>query len=1121
MSQTSDVGPLGRALSDVLDEREIVTFFSRSAFHKARAYQAEGRVLAVEVSEDLTRVRASVSGSERSPYQVDIRLDFAGDRLADLDGDCTCPMAFNCKHVAVSLLEALSGSDKLVDAALSPGRRLGAGRSLSPAAPTLPYEVTEWLERVGNATRGNDYPPEMTQRLLYCLGPSRDSAQMPSLAVSLLSARVTKGGELGGTITQPNAYGLTAERAPKYFRDCDIDILVQLSSHLQAYAYSVGHRPVSIELLRQIIATGRAFWLDYKGVQLRWGETRAGRLEWRQSGKRNVVPVLIAPGATVLNAEPPVYIDEAAGLVGPVEFGLSPRLAYQLLSAPAIPRAQLEEFSRRLGQKLPGEHHGLLPATPSAVVKIDEDPIPVLRLMLGRAASYGYYRHDGPDQVPVAHLSFRYGPAEIEPSERGARIEAFQDGQVYAIGRRRAKENEALKRLAALGFRQARSVFPALGDKHFHDLTFAKPYDWLDFLSVHVPQLRVDGFEIRIDDSFPYRLAESSGEFDAELESSGIDWFDLALGIEISGERHDLAPMLAALVLRADFDPETIRQLATEGNRFYLPLADGRHLLLAANRLLPLVLALHSLKLNGLSLDGRSGKIRLSRVDVVPLLALENEDFVFKGADNLRRLADLLHVHGQAGPRLPEGFRAELRPYQAQGVAWLDLLRESGLGGVLADDMGLGKTVQILALLALEKARGHLDAPALVVAPTSLMSNWLSEARKFAPDLKVLMLHGADRKQSFAAIAEHDVVLSTYPLIARDHEVLLSRQWHMAVLDEAQTVKNPNAATTRWLRGIRAKHRFCLTGTPMENHLGELWSVMSFANPGYLGDKVEFARRWRTPIEKRGDKYRAAALAQRVKPFLLRRTKAEVAAELPAKTEIVEHVVLEGDQRDLYDSIRLSMSDKVRKAIAERGLARSHIVVLEALLRMRQACCDPALLKLDDGVERESAKLDRLMEMVTELLSEGRKIIVFSQFTSMLDLIRNRFDAEHVRYSVLTGETRDRKSSIDGFQNGASDVFLISLKAGGVGINLTAADTVIIFDPWWNPAVEEQAIDRAHRIGQDKAVFVYRLTAVGTIEEKMDELKARKRALADSLFERDGRIASALTEEDVRALFDA
>ena len=298
--------------------------------------------------------------------------------------------------------------------------------------------------------------------------------------------------------------------------------------------------------------------------------------------------------------------------------------------------------------------------------------------------------------------------------------------------------------------------------------------------------------------------------------------------------------------------------LAEAGDRFYLPLPDGRHVSLAADRFLPLVLALHSLNLQG-AVAGKSGKIRLSRTDIVPLLGLENEAFAFRGAENLRRLAGLLQARGLAAPPMPAGFKATLRPYQAHGVAWLDLLRESGLGGVLADDMGLGKTVQVLALLALEKARGSMTGPVLVVAPTSLMTNWFNEARRFAPELRVLVLHGSLRKQSFAVIADHDLVLTTYPLIARDHEVLLSREWHIAVLDEAQTIKNPNAATTRWLRGINARHRFCLTGTPMENHLGELWSIMTFVNPGHLGDKAAFARQWRGPIEKRGDKARAVA----------------------------------------------------------------------------------------------------------------------------------------------------------------------------------------------------------------------------------------------------------------------
>jgi superfamily II DNA or RNA helicase len=1117
MPQTSVISGRAVGFADVVPQKDIVSFFSRAAFDKARVYQAESRVADLQISDDFSRICASVRGSNRTPYSVDIRLDFSNGRLADIDGECTCPMVSNCKHVAATLLEALTAEP--IGAKLPSEESAGVGSLPSQAAPVLSSDVTDWLEKIGKAIRGNEYPADISQRLLYRLQASQSEAEMPRLHVSLLSAKIGRGGELGGNITQPSEYDFVAERAPKYFRDCDIDILVRLSSQLKVGAYSRHGGPISAKLLQEIVETGRAFWGDHKQAPLRWSETRAGRIEWRPSSKRGIAPYLIVPGAIALNAEPPIYVDEAAGLVGTVELGLPPRLAWQLLAAPRIPRAQVGELSRRLAAKLPGEHHGLLPAAPAVTVTIDEDPMPILRLMQGHTGWYSYHYEKNSDQMPVAHLSFRYGPAEIEPSEKPNRIEIFQKGHAHVIIRRRAREKDAPKRLTELGFVPARSVYPALGGEHFYDLTFANPHDWFDFLGSKLAQLRADGFEIRIDNEFPQRLAESSGIFDAEFESSGIDWFDLALGVEIDGEWHDLAPALSALVAAPDFKPDRIKELAGNERPFYLPLADGRHLSLAANRFLPLILALHDLKLSG-AFANASGKIRLSRADAVSALSFENREFTFRGAEGIRHLAGLLRLRGLTDPRLPENFHAALRPYQAQGVAWLDLLRESGLGGVLADDMGLGKTVQILALLALEKARGRLEQPALVVAPTSLMTNWFNEARKFAPELKLLALHGADRKQSFASIREHDVVLTTYPLIVRDHETLLSQEWHMVVLDEAQTVKNPNAATTRLLRNIKARHRFCLTGTPMENHLGELWSIMNFANPGYLGDKSEFARRWRAPIEKRGDKGHAAALARRVRPFLLRRTKAEVASELPPKTEIVERVTLEGSQRDLYDSIRLSMSDKVRKAIMERGLAKSHIIVLEALLRLRQACCDPALLKLDNRIERSSVKLDRLMEMVLELLSESRKIIVFSQFTSMISLIRRRLDAERIGYSVLTGETADRKRAIEDFQSGGHDIFLVSLKAGGVGLNLTAADTVIVFDPWWNPAVEEQAIDRAHRIGQDKPVFVYRLVAANTIEEKMDELKQRKRALADGLFDGAGRIGSALTEEDVRALFD-
>lgn len=1100
-----------QVLSDVLKRKSIYTYFSRSAMEKGVVYQAQGRVSNLKVSHDLKHVTAEVRGSGSNRYQVDIALVFSGDELIDLDGDCSCPMEYNCKHVAATLLEALSGKEV-------PATHTHAAQSGPSAPPVLSFELTSWIDSVGRAARVDAVGGDQSQCLLYCLQPS-DHA-MPRLELSLRSVRVLKGGGFADNYTSPSLFEFKPERAPKYFRDVDIDIMTQVAAGARSY-YEQG--PYSEELLKRMIATGRAFWLDHKQNPLKWADAREGRIEWQSAGKRGLTPHLVLAGAVALNAEPPVYVDEAAGLIGPVQLGLPPRLAFQFLSAPAIPRAQVQEVSRRLGQKLPESHHGLLPAPPTVAVTIEEDPRPVLRLRRGHVMSYYSYSRGGNQErgpAAVASLGFRYGGFDIDPTQRASRVELFQAGALFAITRRQSKEKQARKRLTDIGLRDARQALPTLDYRHAADLTLSDQGDWFDFLAQHAGQLRSEGFEILIDDDFPYRLADSSGDFDAELEASGIDWFELALGIDIDGERHDLAPLVAALVSAPDFTPDRLRQLAERGDRFYLPLTDGRQLALAADRFLPLVLALHSLHLSGTLADG-SKKIRLSQAEVVPLLGLENESFVFRGADNLRRLANLLQLRGLTAPELPPTFRATLRPYQAQGVAWLDLLRESGLGGVLADDMGLGKTIQILALIALEKQRGPLASPVLVVAPTSLMTNWSAEAQKFAPDLKVLVLQGPARKERFAAIAEHDVVLTTYPLIVRDRDVLLAREWHIAVLDEAQTVKNPDAATTRCLRDIKATHRFCLTGTPMENHLGELWSIMSFVNPGYLGDKATFSRQWRTPIEKRGDKIRAAALAQRAKPFLLRRTKTEVATELPPKSEILETIALEGPQRDLYDSIRLSMSRKVREAIAERGLAKSHIVVLEALLRMRQACCDPALLKLRDSVERPSAKLERLIEMVTELLSEGRKIIVFSQFTSMLDLIRRRLDADGLSYSLLTGDTKNRKAAIETFQNGAAEVFLVSLKAGGVGLNLTAADTVIIFDPWWNPAVEEQAIDRAYRIGQDKAVFVYRLVAAGTIEEKMDELKARKRALADSLFERDGRIASALTEDDVKALFEA
>ena len=1104
------------------NRKDIASFFSRAALRKGEDYWAKDRVQGLEASDDLSRIRAQVQGTLRQPYEVDIDLRWNAGHIRAIDGHCTCPMSYNCKHVAAAVLTAVEGEGEIDGLSARASRqppRASAPLAAQPkdgSPPPLPHDVAAWLQQVTRAPRGDDYPPEIRQRLIYILQPKAVGTQMPGAAVTLHSARLLKEGGLAESLSRVALSNFLSEQAaPKFYRDSDLDIITLLRRESGGYLFSDGMPVPSAALIEKIVATGRAYWIDHRGEPLRWAAPRPGEVAWRLVGIGGSRPHLTVEGAVALNADPPVYVDGQTGEIGRVDLDLPARLAHRLLSAPLIPREQMARVAELLTRKLPELRRELLPAEPEPAQRIDQDPVPVLRLMIATPGPYHYG-----DPPPVARLSFRYGPIEIAANAPAGDADAFLDGRLYTVVRRSKSEEEAIKRVQRCGFGQAIRVSPYLDREHRSDFAFATPRQWLEFLESKQERLRREGFEIQIDEGFPYRIAPSSCAIDAEFEGSGIDWFALNLGIEIDGQRHDLVPAIAELLASARFSPQEIEGLAERSQSFFLPLTDGRHVALAAARLLPLLLALHSVRLGGRWEDG-SKKVEVSRADIVPLLGFETPEFRFRGADNLRRMAELVRSQELARPMLPPDFKGVLRPYQAAGVAWLDLLRESGLGGILADDMGLGKTVQVLALLAMERARGSAAHPSLVVCPTSLVENWRNEARKFAPTLEVLVLHGPRRKQHFDSIPRHDLVLTTYPLISRDHEALLSREWHAAVLDEAQVIKNPAAATTRALRDIKARHRFCLTGTPMENHLGELWSLMNFANPGYLGDKTGFARTWRTPIEKRGDEQRAAALRRRIKPFLLRRAKAEVASELPPKSEIVESIVLEGAQRDLYDAVRISMAAKVRQAIAERGLARSHILVLEALLRMRQVCCDPRLLKLDDSVERPSGKLERLMEMVPELLSEGRKLIVFSQFTSMLALIRSRLDDASIRYSLLTGETRNRQAAIDRFQDGTNDVFLVSLKAGGVGLNLTAADTVVIFDPWWNPAVEEQAIDRAHRIGQDKAVFVYRLMASGTIEEKMDELKARKRALADGLYDREGRMSTALTEEDVAALFEA
>jgi SNF2 family DNA or RNA helicase len=447
-------------------------------------------------------------------------------------------------------------------------------------------------------------------------------------------------------------------------------------------------------------------------------------------------------------------------------------------------------------------------------------------------------------------------------------------------------------------------------------------------------------------------------------------------------------------------------------------------------------------------------------------------------------------------------------------------LGQAGLAGVLADDMGLGKTLQTIAHLCIEHARPEVTRPSLVVVPTSLIQNWRRELSKFAPHLRVKIWHGAERRDSGASLDGAHVVVTSYSLLVREQELWQKREFHYLILDEAQAIKNPRAAARAAACEIAAERRLCLSGTPVENHLGDLWSLFDFLLPGLLGDSARFQSSYRAPIEREGNLAQLEALRRVVSPYILRRTKDEVAKDLPSKTIIVHPVTLGGDQRKLYESIRVAAHADVRRVVRSKGISGSTIAILDALMKLRQVCCDPLLVRVSSARRvDESAKRDFFFRLLTRQLDEGRRVLVFSQFTSMLGILGAGLEQRGIDYLTLTGSTQDRQGKVDAFERGLCDVFLISLKAGGTGLNLTSADSVIHYDPWWNPAAQAQATDRAHRIGQTRPVFVHQLIVAGSVEERMLELQRHKEELASGLVGSAAPARPALSERELSSLF--
>jgi len=1122
----------------LLDPQSLQARVSSGTYTRGLEVYRSQRVLDYELSAASSsewRIQGEVRGTEGLPYDTSVELEVGENgRILVFNSHCSCPVGHNCKHaVALTLKGACkSGSVLKQAAALAP-----------PPPPTQALaqaqgEVDLWLDLFCAADTAPPPPAPTADRNVY-----------------LLSERLRRGREgegprllmLGWGRAHPLRHGGWTKVKTPYYQPyggssqavgtTEDQECVRLIASLEQQGYGtlqgLLQGRAGVLALQLAAGTGRLFLADAQGqisgAALQWGPPRAICWQWSEIARPSdpeplwaLRPQLAedAPEARLFTSQPPFYLDTAASLCGLAE---APGIAEQhlplLLNAPPIPQSAFARQQAALLGRLAG-----LPLPPTVTPpETLRDVIPVPRLLLEPVppqdtARLGLLR---------ATLRFDYaGLRHYWPHHEG-RVLVEQGGRRIVLQRHMSTELSAQLALNRLGLLDD-------GQGQHHLVSGTGPSPWLDWADRDYAPLREAGFTLELDprlqgfiqhaDALDVRLVSSATGEELEppgeaLEAGGNSpWFDLSLGIEIDGRRQNVLPWL----------PELLDQLrpTAEGAELpewiWRPRADGGFVRLPSAPLRPWLQALLDLVGERSVQDLQGDLLRLSQMEALRLGASLGEGAQWEGAAQLREMLRQLGGH----ERLPEvpppaGLQATLRPYQRRGLDWLQFLRAHGLAGILADDMGLGKTLQTLAHLLVEQEAGRLDRPCLVVAPVSLLGNWRHEAARFAPSLRTQVWHGKERHAAADALAQCDLVIAPYSLLQRDRALWQTQAWHLVVLDEAQNIKNASTHAAQVVAELDARHRLCLSGTPLENHLGELWSLFHFLMPGFLGSQARFKDRFRTPIEKHADPERMDQLRRRITPFMLRRNKREVADELPAKVENTTSVTLDGAQADLYETIRLATEKAVRQSLQDKGLAKSQIQVLDALLKLRQVCCDPRLVSSVPAAQhiQQSAKLELLMELLPEMLAEGRRVLLFSQFTTMLGLIEDALKNRNIAWTKLTGQTQQRDRAIARFTSGEVPLFLISLKAGGTGLNLPQADTVIHYDPWWNPAVEEQATGRAHRIGQRSQVFVYKLVAEGTIEERILALQARKAALAESLY--SGAVARReplFTESDVAEL---
>lgn len=1128
--------------------------FEPKDFHRGRTYWREGAVSQLAVSADGRDITALVRGTHPKPYKVHIKVETvvmprSGTSRVVLHTACSCPVSLDCKHAAAVCHAALIAPSNVQSDAV-PNKMLQLVETLPQhlqktmvlPQPTSPLD--KWLNDLdGQAQQSDDpslapakKPIKNKEQVIYSLSIGRDSwpGAKDHLKLEVFVASMLKDGSFSSR-TRTISFDHLSTTTAKYIDPTDPFIGNLLKAAGNSFAAALQSPPALPEavnlLIPKIVETGRCFFRTNKDAPfanpLQLGQPLAASLGWKMEPNGAQLPAMVLPeeaAATcmILPATQPWYVDTASHQIGMVELAAGEGLARKFLAGPPVLPDAVEGVARRIREaKL--EDKIAVPVMLEVKTLNNYRPTPRLRLearkLEAEEEEFLKYRHDNNSvvsgHVVLAHLDFDYAGHIIRQKDSREVLRQQEGNQVTLIPRNTKIEahfNAALDKALAV------PTTPSWDD----DPRFL----WMEFLAEEVPKLAKAGWHVAKDDAFDSLFTlltadEADGAWEAGLkqQEAGEWWFALDLGIMVEGQRVALLPLLVqALKKLREPTSEAIEKMARNG-KLYVTLEDGRNLALPFERVKDILLTLVELYDQPLNPDGTLN------VPIDLATALTRIESATKmrwlGGEKLLRLIERLKTFSGLVEILPpRGLKATLRPYQREGLNWLQFLRDYGLGGILADDMGLGKTIQTLAHILTEKEAGRMDAPCLIICPTSLVPNWQDEAAKFAPGLKVVALHGKDRASRFGEIAGADLVLTTYPLLPRDADTLLPINWHLLVLDEAQAIKNPATKATQLVCEMQARHRLCLTGTPIENHLGEAWSHFAFLMPGMLGSHKDFNKRFRLPIEKHKDAGRQGVLARRLKPFILRRNKAEVAKELPPKTEIIHHVEFESGQRDLYETVRLTMHQKVQEAVQAKGFNRSRIIILDALLKLRQICCDPRLIKLTGAKKvKGSAKLESLMEMLPDMIEEGRRVLLFSQFTSMLDLIKPELDKTNIPFVEIRGDTTDRKTPVTQFQSGKVPLFLISLKAGGTGLNLTAADTVIHFDPWWNPAVENQATDRAHRLGQDKPVFVYKFIAKGTVEERIQELQNRKRHLATALLEERPDATAAFEADDLNFLF--